>query len=64
MVLSLAGVILGAVIAILTTITVENLRKPKLSIRIAPHADNKYTDRPAKQARFLHLQILNNPLPS
>jgi len=63
MFLSIAGVILGAVIAIFTTITVENLRKPRLSLQIAPHGDMNYQDRPAKQARFLLVQVLNNPLP-
>lgn len=53
----------GALIAILTTITVEWLRKPRLSLRVVPHHDNSYQNRPAKQVRFLALELNNQNLP-
>ena len=56
-------VILGAVIAILITIMVENLRKPKLVLHIASPVDLEYEGRPAKKARYLLVGVENKPLP-
>ena len=61
--LTVVEVVLGAIIAILITIWVENLRKPKLELRIAPPTDVQYQERPATQARFLGLELVNRPLP-
>ena len=55
-------VVLCAAIAILITIWIENLRKPKLRLRIAPPTDLRYQNRPATDARFLGLELLNMPL--
>jgi len=56
-------VILGGIVAILTTIFIERLRKPKLQFRIALPHDREYQGRPARQARFLGLELVNKPLP-
>jgi len=56
-------VVLGAVIAIVLTITVETWRKPKLALSIAVPVDMEYQDRPAKNARFLLIECKNRPLP-
>jgi hypothetical protein len=56
-------VVLGAVVAILITIWVESLRKPKLTIEIGEPSDIAYTNRPAQNARFLGLMLINKPLP-
>ena len=57
-------VIFGAVVAILITIIVENVRKPKLEIKLAEHHDNAHLqNRPAKSVRFLAVDLLNKPLP-
>ena len=59
----LISVIFGAVVAIITTIIVENLRRPRLIINIAKPTDNDYPqDHPAKHARFLCLEVKNKPL--
>jgi len=56
-------VFIGAIVAILITICIENLRKPKLQFRIALPHDRGYQGRPARQARFLGLDLVNKPLP-
>ena len=61
--LTVVEVILGAIVAIVTTIWVENLRKPKLELRIAEPTDLQYQGAPARQSRFLHLELVNKPLP-
>jgi len=54
----------GAILAIITTIIIESLRKPSLELRIAKiGAEDNYTNKPAKKARFLYLELVNNPLP-
>ncbi len=57
-------VALGAIVAILITILVENLRKPKLvlGIDLLP-TDVEYSNHPAKHARFLSVKLVNTPLP-
>lgn len=62
--LPLLGVVIGGVITMLTTIMVENLRKPHLEIGMAAPTDREYQDRPAKHARFVHVAVRNKPLPS
>jgi hypothetical protein len=57
---------IGAVLAILTTITVEWFRKPALRLHIAQPHDNDYSGRPgspAQKARFLYLTVRNLSLP-
>jgi len=62
--LTIVEVVLGAIIAIATTIYLENLRKPKLELRIALHKDVPYSSRyPAAEARFLYLELINKPMP-
>lgn len=56
-------VILGAVIAIVLTIAVETLRKPRLTLSIASPIDKEYQDRPARDVRFLLIECQNQPLP-
>lgn len=60
---SVLEIVLGAAIAILITIWVENLKKPRLSIQITTPGDREYQDRPAKRARFLYVDVTNKPLP-
>ncbi|KAF0108414.1 MAG: hypothetical protein FD146_988 [Anaerolineaceae bacterium] len=60
---TLFEVILGAVVAILITIWVENLRKPKLKLQIASPSDRAYQNHPARDVRFLGLELINKPLP-
>lgn len=61
--LTILEVVLGAVIAIAITILVEALRKPSLDLRIAEPTDRAYQNRPAAEVRFLHLRLVNKPLP-
>ena len=63
MVMTIFGVVVGAIIAVIITIFIENLRKPKLELKIAPPVDRKYQDRPANSVRFLGLYLVNKPLP-
>jgi hypothetical protein len=58
-------VILGAVIAIVITICVENARKPKLELSIEAPVDMTYPagSRPAKRSRYLHVRCKNRSLP-
>ncbi len=50
---TIVGVVLGAVIAILFTMVIENLRKPHLAIKMIPPTDKEYENRPTRNARFL-----------
>lgn len=63
---SVLEIILGAVVAIVITILVEYLRKPKLRLRLAQASNPTYEsgDRPAQVARFLALNLVNESLPS
>lgn len=63
---SVLEIILGAVVAIVITILVEYLRKPKLRLRLAQASNPTYEsgDRPAQAARFLALDLVNESLPS
>ena len=63
MVATLIEVVLGAIVAILITIWVESLRKPKLTLEIGEPSDIVYTNRPARNVRFLGLMLINKPLP-
>ena len=57
-------VTLGAIVAILVTIVIENARKPRLALHIAAHHDATYPPgRPAKTVRFLAVDLVNRPLP-
>ena len=60
-------VVLGAIVAIAITILIENLRKPKLVLKIEKPTDADYRNRenyPAEIARYLCLNLLNEPLPA
>jgi hypothetical protein len=58
------SVILGGIITILTAIFVENMRRPRLILRIIMPADLHYQGRPANRAKYLLLEIENKSLPS
>lgn len=63
---AILNTLLGAVLAILTTIAVEWFRKPALRLQIAELHDNDYSGRaisPAQKARFLYLAVRNISLP-
>jgi hypothetical protein len=58
------SVLIGAIVAIVTTITVEMLRRPKLRLQIAPATEAPYPEnRPAKRGRALTIDLVNEPLP-
>lgn len=58
------GIVGGGIIAILTTIAIEVLRRPKLRLRLSPPIDAPYPEnRPAKHARALTIELVNDPLP-
>jgi hypothetical protein len=61
--LTILEVVLGALVAILTTIMVENLRKPRLQLSLDPPSDRQYQNRPAQNVRFLSVELDNKPLP-
>jgi hypothetical protein len=63
---AILNTLIGALLAILTTITVEWFRKPALRLHIAQPHDNDYSSRPgspAQKARFLYLSVHNLSLP-
>jgi len=53
----------GAIVAIVIAILIENLRKPRLQLRLAPPTDITYVNHPAQNVRFLGLEVVNMPLP-
>lgn len=61
--LTVLEVVLGAIISIALTILIETLRQPHLDIQIADPADARYENRPARQARFLNLKLVNKSMP-
>jgi hypothetical protein len=61
--LTIIEIVAGAILAILTTIAVESLRKPRLRLSIAPPTVLDYEGRPASSATFLSLDLANQPLP-
>lgn len=61
---SVKEMVLGAIVAIVITIWIENLRRPKLELRTKQATDVRYPpNRPAKRGRFLALELVNKPLP-
>ena len=60
--LQVIGVILGGLVTMMVSITVESLRRPRLKLRIAPPVDKHFQERPASSARFLYLELMNEPL--
>lgn len=56
-------VVLGAIVAVIITIWVESLRKPKLTLEIGKPSDIAYDKRPARNVRFLGIELINKPLP-
>jgi hypothetical protein len=61
----MVGIIAGAVIAILITICVENLRRPKLSLEIeSPPIDSHFSNHhPARESRYVRVFLVNRSLP-
>jgi hypothetical protein len=58
-------IVLGAIIAVLTAIWVEYLRRPKLKLSIeSPPCETKYENLPAKNMRVVRLHLFNKPLPN
>lgn len=54
------SILLGSLISILVTIFIENQRQPKLYMTIEyPPSDQTYKDSPAKDVRFLRVQLWN-----
>ncbi len=63
---AILNTVIGAVLAILTTIAVEVFRKPALRLQIGQPHDNDYGGwavSPAQRARFLYLAVCNLSLP-
>lgn len=56
--------VLGAILAILTTILVENLRRPRLQLTVGTTEVDNYVNRPANYKRAVRLDVENLPLPS
>jgi hypothetical protein len=56
-------IVVGALISIGFIMWMENLRKPRLNVKIVPPVDATYVNRPAGRARFLGLSIENEKLP-
>ena len=58
-------ILLGALITIILVIVVENLRRPKLDLRMVPPKNNDYSgqNRPANKMRALCIECFNKPLP-
>jgi hypothetical protein len=61
--MDIINTLLGAVLAILTTIIIEGFRKPKPRIVISKIGQAEYSNRPAKRMRSLYLELVNQPLP-
>lgn len=62
--MEIALTFLGAILAILTTGIVENLRRPRLKLNVGRTEDDKYVNRPAQFKRAVRLEVENLPLPS
>ncbi|MFH1031266.1 MAG: hypothetical protein V1767_01655 [Chloroflexota bacterium] len=64
-VISIVGAFISAMLAAIFVMWVENLRKPKLSIKIIPPINVPYvkSNSPAKSAKFLGLSVVNEKLP-
>jgi len=61
---NLVGTLIGAMVSILTTIVIEVIRRPKLRMRVAEPIDVTYgPGSPAKSSRYLHVHLVNEPLP-
>ncbi len=59
------GAFLGALLSLAISIYIEYQRKPKLSFTIEePPYEGTYTSAPAKQVRFLRVQLWNQAMPS
>jgi len=62
--ITIIGVVLGSIIAILVTIFIENLRKPSLKLEIDSPVDLEFQNRTANLMRAVRLKVRNSPLPS
>jgi hypothetical protein len=64
--MTILGVVLGAIISIVTTVLIENWRRPKLRIRLLAHSDADYSTRPKRHAtfaRYLNVIVENARMP-
>lgn len=58
------GAFIGAVFSLFVTMIIEYQRKPKLYLTIEdPPLDQSYTSAPAKNVRFLRVQLWNRAMP-
>lgn len=58
------GIIGGAIVAIIITIVVEIIRRPKIQMRIGSNESISYPHHPlAHTGHYLHIEVLNKPLP-
>lgn len=63
---AILNTLIGAVLAILTSVTIEWFRRPALRLRIDEPHDSDYSGRavsPAQKARYLYLTVRNLSLP-
>lgn len=61
---SLVGIILGALIATLITIIIENLRRPRLKLQVIDPVDINFHGMPAMHMRSVRVRLTNDRLPS
>ena len=57
--LTIFSVVVGALLSLAIVIWVESQRRPRLAIRIRPPADRNYEGQPARNARFLEVDVEN-----
>ncbi len=59
--MTILGVVLGGILSILTTVFIENLRRPKLRLKLALPSDSTYgPNHPlANRARYLNVDVEN-----
>jgi hypothetical protein len=62
--ITILGIVLGAIIAIISTIITEMLRKPDLRLEVVPPVDMVFQGQPANQMRAVRLKLTNTALPS
>ena len=62
---SLLGVVFGGLITVGTAILIENMRQPRITLKLSVPVDADYAGRaaPARRARFVNLELHNAPPP-
>jgi hypothetical protein len=58
------SVVIGGIITIITAIFVENMRRPRLKLKIIEPLDITYKNRPANHTKYLLIGVENENLPS